>query len=270
MTTLLRRRAAGAVTAALILAVSACGGGSDGSDSAGSDGGTPVNDKTANLAVLTKSDFSDVVTQAQQQAKSGHIEATLDAAGQTGKISADVAGLGDPANLTMAMTVGFGGRSLDLRLVDKVLYLKGVNSNPAKPWVQIDLSDRDNPLTTLFDQANPESFTAYLRSVQDLQDKGVETVDGVQTRHYVITIDTAKAMAASPATKGTDVSKLGLPAKLSPEVWVDTQNRPVRMLVALGNAGSVDVHFSDFGKKVSVSAPPAAKVSEFTAPSMGN
>jgi hypothetical protein len=233
---------------------------------------TPVTDasptETADPAVpvLSEKNFASELTAAQTAAGSAHIEATIGASGQTGKMVADVDGLGNGDNLAMDLSLDIAGQQLKMVLVDKAFYIQGagISSDPAKPWVKIDISDPNNPFAQLFDASNPANFTAYLEGVTGFQDKGIETVDGVEARHYSVTVDTAKMLAANPAFKGQDVSSLGLPDEVTSEVYVNGDNLPVEISVAMGSAGSFEAHFSKYGEPVDVKAPPASQVSEFS------
>jgi LppX_LprAFG lipoprotein len=240
--------AAGVVAVGLMVSLSGCG-----SDSGG--GGEAA-------AALTQANFSQTVTAAQQGAKSAHLEATLKGSGQTVSISGDVAGLGDVSSATMDLKINAAGKQLEMRLVHKVLYMHGggLPVGHGKSWLKVDLNDPHNPLSNILDTAGPRSLTTYLQAVKSLRDRGEETVDGVKTHHYTVTIDTMKAMAANPAMKGIDLSKLGLPKTLTTDVWVDSANRPVKMTVVIGKLASVEAHLSKYGEPVSVQAPPASQV----------
>jgi len=88
------------------------------------------------------------------------------------------------------------------------------------------------------------------------------TVQG--RRDYTVTVDTAEMLESNPVFRGQDAATLGLPAELTSEVYVDSENRPVRIQVELGEIGSFDAHFSDYGKDVSVEAPDPSTVGEFS------
>jgi hypothetical protein len=260
----MQRLAATVGAAALAVTLTACGNSSDKTDAgSGGNGGSGV------AAALTQANFSQTVKAAQQKIQSAHMEATIKTAGQSASMSGDFSGFsGDVSSLSMDMTMKLAGQNLEVRLVDKALYVHGVGAmmQSKKPWVKIDLSDPNNPLTSIFNSANPQSFTAYLQAVKSLDDKGIETVDGVSTRHYTIVIDTAKAMAANPAFKGQDLSKLGMPATITTDVWLNSDNLPVKMSVGLGSVGGFVAHFSKYGEPVNVAAPPANQVSSLKIP----
>ncbi|MBA2560961.1 MAG: LppX_LprAFG lipoprotein [Propionibacteriales bacterium] len=251
--------ASGAIAAAMVVSLSACA-----SDNSSTE--HPGSDTKAADATLTKANFSQTVAAAQKEVESAHMVATIEAAGSSGAISGDFTGFSDIASMSMDMQLKLAGKQIQMRLVDKTLYLSGagISSDKSKPWVKIDLNDPNNPLASLMDTANPQSFTSYLQAVETLDDKGTETVDGVQAHHYVLTVDTAKALAANPALKGQDMSKLGLPAEITTDVWLNDDDLPVKMSVPLGKVASFEAHFSKYGEPVSVEAPPADQVGDFS------
>lgn len=217
-------------------------------------------------ATLTKANFTQQLTAAQQQVGSAHVEATLDFSGQQGTVSGDFAGFGGLGDLMMDTTVDVAGQHLSLLVVDSTVYLRGagLSSDPSKPWVRVDLDDPKNPLSSLLDSADPANFSAYLEGVQDLESRGAETVDGVQTQHYTATIDTDTMLKANSMFGGQDAASLHMPAQITTDVWVDDKNLPVEVAVSLGDAGSLEAHFSQYGEPVSVQAPPAGQVTEFS------
>jgi hypothetical protein len=248
----LRRMAAGAIAAGMMVSLSGCG------SNAGSSGG--------DAAALTQANFSQTVTSAQQAAKSAHFVASIKAAGHSISMTGDASGFADLASAAMDLNVKASGKSIEMRLVHKVLYLHGAGmpAPAGKSWVKVDLNDANNPLSKILDTAGPRSMLTYLRSVTSLDDKGMQSVDGVQAHHYTVTINTAKALAANPAFKGQDLSKLGMPKTLHTDVWLDSDNRPVKMTVVIGKLLSLEVHVSKYGEPVAVHAPPAAQVGTFS------
>lgn len=224
---------------------------------------TPSTDEVSGSGELSVADFAQRLQDAQAQAGSAHMEASFSAAGQSLTMQGDFSGTtGDVGALAMNMSLDMGGKTLEMVLVDEVVYINGagMSTDPQKPWIKVPLGGPNNPLSSLFDTANPENFTAFLQGVKNLEDKGAESVDGVDTHHYVITIDTAEMIKANDMFKGQSMSSLGLPATITSEVWVDANDLPVKMTVPLGNAGSLEAHFSQWGEPVSVEAPPASQV----------
>jgi hypothetical protein len=150
-------------------------------------------------------------------------------------------------------------------MLDKVLYVKGapLSAVPGKPWLKVN-AGATNPLSKVFNSINPANYLAYLNGITTYRNRGLETVNGVRTRHYTVTVDTAKMLAGNPALSGQSLSSLGLPKALTSDVYVDSANRPVKLSVGLGSVASIEAHFSKYGQPVQISAPPANQVSEFS------
>lgn len=259
---LMRRFAAVAAAAAVMATLAGCGSG----DQASSEAGSSSPSSPSSLGKRTLASFSGDVLAAQRQVGSAHVEARLDFSGQQGTISGDFAGLDRPSALKMDLSADIAGQQVDIVFVDGSIYLRGagLSGDPARPWVTTDLDDPGNPLSSILDSVRPASFTAYLKAVTKLEDRGEETVDGVRADHYTATIDTAEMLRANAMFRGQDASALGLPRHLSSDVWIDGASLPVEMSVSLGDVGSIDVHFSEYGRPVVVRAPPAARVSRLT------
>lgn len=256
--TVVRRFGIAVVSVGLLVGLTACGASSD--STANRQGGSQQ------LAVLSESKFAPALAEAQAKADTVHIEATVDAMGQSGKLSADIKGLKTPATVAMHMSINVSGQPLQLVVVDRALYVKGTGfmSSPDKPWLKVNVGDANNPLAKLFDSANPAAYAAYLKGITRLTDEGVQTVDGVQTRHYSVTVDAAKMLAGNPAFQGQSAASLGVPRIVKGDVYVDSKNLPVKMTVSMGKVASFEAHFSRYGEPVSVQAPPADQVREFS------
>ena len=94
-----------------------------------------------------------------------------------------------------------------------------------KKWVKIDVSDSDNPIGQLFQAANPGNFAAYLEGVTTFEDKGDETVDGVETHHYDVTVDTATMLEEQPRLPGSGRFAAG-PAGVDDQRGVRRRRQP--------------------------------------------
>lgn len=260
----MRRLAVCLLATGLLAGLAGCSGNS--TDDTNTDtGGSSSFDTPDGPAVLTKESFVKDVTAAQSAAGSAHLQATIEASGTTLDVTGDVTELGDPDDVKMDVLASFQDQEIRLLRVGKVLYLNGEQFAPeGKEWLGIDLSDPGDPMGQIFDAVNPSNFTTYLEGITTFEESGVEMVDGVLTRHYTVTVDTAKMLESNPAFQGQDASTLGLPAELSSEVYVDSENRPVQIQADLGDTGGFDVHFSDYGKDVSVDAPDPSTVGEFS------
>ncbi|MFG2572911.1 hypothetical protein [Streptomyces sp. NPDC048481] len=117
---------------------------------------------------------------------------------------------------------------------------------------------------------NPSHESGFLAAADDLKKAGVETVGGVNTTHYTgtATLDAIRASYKDDATRvrqRTEKSlaqyeKLGVD-ELTMDLWADAQDRTRQLrMQGFGRHGQLDLTltFSDFGKPVTVQAPPAS------------
>lgn len=143
-----------------------------------------------------------------------------------------------------------------------VLYLKGTALGlPSGKWLKLDPNDPDNadsPLAALAAVADPEAALRAMGDLTELSKVGAEDVEGVATTHYKATMSTKNY---------ADV--LGLPdaaAKLMPatmpfDMWIDDENRPVKMTLAFDIAGqksTTEQTYFDYGADIDVTVPKDA------------
>ncbi|MGA9345720.1 MAG: LppX_LprAFG lipoprotein [Nocardioidaceae bacterium] len=256
-----RRAAVAVMMSGLLATVAACGSTSDTTRASGAAGGG-----AAAVAVLTKDNLAGEIRAALAAAGSAHVAVTVESQGQSLQLAGDVAHLDKQTAPEIAFTADAGGQQFQMRVVDQVLYVSGgpLTGAQGKKWMKIDLSDPTNPLGQIFQAANPGNFAAYLEGVTRFEDKGQATVDGVRTTHYTVTVDATAMLKSNPVFKGQDLATLGLPDALTSEVYVDDANRPIEIKVDLAAVGAFDAHFSDYGKSVTIVAPPKDQVGQFT------
>ena len=175
------------------------------------------------------------------------------------------------------------GSKVSMILKDKVMYMQypGLAAETGgKHWIRLDLAalGGDNPMLALASQlleADPSKSIGFFEGAQDVTTVGSETVRGVPTTHYKMTIDMQKALASVsenfPGSVSTAMSQLGM-STLPAETWLDADGLPRRfsydMKLPVPGAPQT-VHFSmdffDYGKPVSVSIPPASDVIDSSA-----
>jgi LppX_LprAFG lipoprotein len=231
--------------------------------------GSAVDISGSQSASLSKSSFATALTDATSQAKSVHVTGTVKAQGQTITLTADES-FGDRTLKGMSgdVTVVLPAMgSVEARIVGGVVYINGsqlpLGQASGKPWVKIDLTDTSNPvgsmLSQITDTVGPGQITDLLKGLSTVTTVGPETVDGVATTHYKVSVDTSKL----GSTLGLDPSQLdgaALPKTVTYDVWLDSASRPVKLSMAT-TAFSLDLHFSKWGEPVHVVAPPASQVS---------
>ncbi len=129
-------------------------------------------------------------------------------------------------------------------------------------YFKLDLNDPDNPLgqsftTQLDPKAMVEQFEDGLTSVTY---QGEQDVDGESADAYEVNVDAAEVLKA----QGQELPEgVDLPEEFSYTVYfADDLFR--RMEMDMGSTlGSVTMDFTDWGKDVSIEAPPASQVTDF-------
>ncbi len=145
--------------------------------------------------------------------------------------------------------------------MDGVVYMKGAGLGaPEGKWLKIDTKDSsgaNNPLSSLLSLADPENAIKLLDDPKEFKLIGAEDVDGVGANHYQITLDSATY------AKNLNLPEIAsaLPPELTFDMWVDAENRPVKMhqeIEVSGQSSTTDVLYTDYGTDVNIEAPPAA------------
>ena len=254
---LLRRFLAGAAAGAALLTTVGCSGG-------------PAEGVAADLS---RDNFAAELSDATTQQQSTHLEGEVSFQGQTMTMSGDLTTARDLADVEAQLEMQVPAQGpLEMRIVDSVFYMRGagLSTESGKPWARIDMSDPSNPLAGFYTQfmsyTNPVDQTEMFRALTDLENKGEEFVDGVDTTHYEVTVDLRKALKETGLYDDLGAKAAGmaseLPEDVTYDVWVATDTAlVVRMSVDLAGA-ALDLHFSHWGEDVSVEAPPASQVSD--------
>jgi len=250
----------------------AAGAGKSGSGS-GSGGG---------VADLSPAAFVKAALAKATNDKTVHVTGTLTAAGTDGTMAGDEQ-FGSSTEVSMTMAIA--GTSISEILVDGKLYMKIPQLSAelgGKQWAELDLSSLGSLGSTfqsLIDSTKNSDPTQQLQPLLasgDLHKVGTETMDGVRADHYAGTVDPATAFDGSQAAKNLtpaqiaqlkSLLKSGGVTKETIDLWVAADGLPVRIGVSSSTSGGafkVDMHLSDWGKPVSIAAPPAAQVGDIS------
>jgi len=178
------------------------------------------------------------------------------------------------------MTVGTGGtRVVPL---DETVYVQNAQLSQflgsGKPWMKITLGQAASAvgfdpqdLLKQVDQADPGKLTRIISSSTDVKEVGTEQIDGVKTTHYQGTVDVKKAMTDyDPELRKTAEQLSNGSEKLGFDVWVDGEQLPRKVITKVTTSEAkqfnVTVVFRDYGKPVTVAAPPADQVGDIKIP----
>lgn len=256
----LKRLSSTVVAVACVAALSGCGGGTS--------GGT---------ATLTRDAFAAQVSAATADMTSVHLNGVVSVRGMVVNVRGDIAVSGRNIRDLVAR---FEVRSLlprgsaTLLVTDGVAYLKTAGfpmpTKSGKPWLAADLTDPDNRVAgiyhTVMSKLSPTNMARAFRATSQLRRVAPATVSGVvDTTHYVVTVDTAKALRLlgldDVLAAHAGAARKSMPKTFDYDVWIDGSQRPVRIKASHGGV-SADLIFTSWGEQVSVQAPPASRVSK--------
>lgn len=276
------------IVLAMSLVVAACS-----SDTAAEDpaaGPPPVEDAVEPLArVLAASDQA-------LEADSMHMvfDFAMSVAGKeiTGSGEADAA-FGDELRQHMTfrydsmpgLPAGFG---MEMIVDDSTMYMRldGMDELDVFPteWVSVDMSSSVpgfDELTAFGNgQQDPSNAFGYLQGAEDATELGTETIDGIETTHYEVTVDLADAAAEVPADLRDEMRRVvkqfrqGFGTTTMPfEVWIDGDGLVRRMVFRMeSDGGAMGMPFSmemtmdvtDYGHDFELELPPASDVTDLT------
>jgi hypothetical protein len=247
------------VGVALLAALSACSTQTAGSPAPAPAGGAPAATVTdaVQLVALARSSTT--------KSRTVKIDATMDAGGQHVTMTGQGAFGGDASK--MAMQLGTAVGSVEMRLVDKAIYVKPPASAQGhlgtdKPWIKLGGSNDglsqliDGGLDQLANQNDPSTFLNEISQGGKVTRTEKTTLDGQSVTHYTIAVDTAKAKADLPPQLAGAVSPMTV------DLWLNGQNLPLQVTAAAGDTYSAKIHYTDWGGQVDVQAPPADQVAD--------
>ncbi|MEU1313559.1 DUF1396 domain-containing protein [Streptomyces tibetensis] len=178
------------------------------------------------------------------------------------------------------------GETVEIRLVDKAMYLGGgaetAKEMDGKRWLKFDLSgsdaakDLDEMGSPSQAEQNPAAESTFLTGAKDVKKVGSETVEGVETTHYTGTVTLADLRASLKDGKAQtrkqreksikQYEKLGVD-KFTMDMWVDGEDHTKQFrMKGEADKGPMDmtITFIDYNKPVTVTAPPTKDVADLS------
>ncbi|MGA9745960.1 MAG: LppX_LprAFG lipoprotein [Nocardioides sp.] len=281
----LTRVLSGVAVSALLVTLAACGGGdtetaeeSPGSDTASSapaeseespevEEAEPTDEEGASGGYDSAA-LLDAMKAAIADNESAHVTMEMTGGGQAMSGEGDVSYAGDSTSMQMTMQIPqMGGGDMEMRMLGGVMYMSIPPMTPTGKFIKIDTNDPNSPFGDLggVSQGDPlATFDAFDAGLQEAEYVGVEDVDGEQLDHYLLTVDAKKAAKA----QGQPYQQ-GMPETITYDMWIDDSDLMRRIEFDLGafggdaaGAGGMVMTMSDWGKPVSVKAPPANAIVE--------
>ncbi|WP_107770901.1 LolA-like protein [Nocardioides sediminis] len=277
--TLARRLGVATLLTSLALTTAACGGDSGSEGATGSDtsesseesaGDSEGDEPSGDLEELEAAEFYPAVMEALQEAETFAFTLSSSTEGSdAGSMEMDgVMRYDDQGVDLQASGTAQGTQELEMIVLDKVLYMSGMGMDLGdKKWFKVDMSDPNSLFGMLGKSTDPQLMFKAMEEPKSFELLGTEEVDGVETNHYEVVMDTsayADAMGI-PAQMATS-----LPEDIAVEMWVDADDLPrqFRQELELPAAGGAEPSttttegtYSDYGSDVTIEAPPASEVS---------
>jgi len=251
-----------AACTAAALALAGCGGSTAGTAAPAPAAPAPV------AQITTIGELSDAISKSTQGKNSASMDMNIAFAGQSITGTGAYAINGPDVKMQITMTVPELG-PMEMRLVDRVMYIKSEKSGPK--WLKAPI-DPNNPQTAEFakiiDQVDVSKQFDQFKAVGTLKGKAEEPVDGTPATRYDIAVDVQKALASAPSaeTKAQlePLQQAGV-QNLDMQLWVDQANLPIQFKTAFSAQGqqvSAAVKLKNWGAPVTVTAPPADQTSD--------
>jgi hypothetical protein len=272
--------AAAAVGTTLVLSLTACLGESGGKSADSGTGGVQL---TAADALLKTSQKS-----AQVHSFAADVTITGNGQGTTGgthftskvRLQPDVAMTGTVDKLSVggftlnsSVPVVYLGGTLYGKVPQQFASLAG-----GKQWAKVDLNQAGKQAGVGLDSViqnaeliDPGQQTKTFTASKDARKVGEETIDGAKTTHYTGAITVKDALDTLDAQTRTKLQRVYTEVgaqKINFDVWVDGQQLARKLTVKMASPGgqntALSVVYSEFGKTIHVSAPPADQVGDVT------
>lgn len=260
-----RRSKFAAIVAAVAMtgALSACSG--SGSDKPNTSD-KPDSGAVTKSGELSKDNFVERLTAAQQKAGTSQVQMDIDAGGQKNQAIGQFKAGDSVKDSAVALKIdgkSSGLGTLDLRLVDGAIYMNFGEMTGGK-FMKLALDGSGDAatdqLSELIDQVNPTAQLKQFESaLKSFTQKGAAvTIDGVKTLPYEIVLDTSKLEGMAKAAK-----KAGdkVPATVTYTMFVGADDLP-RRITAKVVAMNFTLDYTKWGEPVDIKAPPANEISD--------
>lgn len=266
---------------ALALTLGACGDNGDSNGSSTNSG--PEGNNGGSVAAANLADLAKSIGDQTAETNTAHMTISADAAGQKLSGEGDLKMDAQDAAMSMDMTTPEG--TMSMVLLDKAFYIKLPQElEPGKAWLKIDTND-DNPIAKalggmteqMSKNADPRATLEQFEKAGEITDSKEEELNGKKTTHYTITVDVEKLASTQqdPSSKSAMDQAIKAGMKDFPvDVWIDEDDLPARFTMdmptpdpASGKTTSVkmQIDYTDWGKPVNITAPPAGEIAEMPA-----
>ncbi|ONI81052.1 hypothetical protein ALI144C_21075 [Actinosynnema sp. ALI-1.44] len=160
-----------------------------------------------------------------------------------------------------------GGKKTTMTILNdgNTIYTKtSIEGAPATKWSKTDLKQLQSSLGELGSVggqsagSDPMMFIDKIKEIADVTPDGSETIRGVQTTRYKVTVDPAKLPADQK-----DSTEIPADASGAIKLFVDGKGRLARFQIAMSGddaGGSMNWDFFEYGTPVKIDAPAAEQI----------
>lgn len=207
---------------------------------------------------LTADNFVQRLSDAQLKAGTAHFTQTMQSP-DSGKIEFSGAmQVGEePSQARMRMQGDFAGLSMELRSVESIVYIK-VGPMTQNKFAKLDADSSFQNITVGSDLGAQLKF--FNQALIDFEQNGSETIDGVETKRFVLILDAKKVIAASSQNISADDAEL-MGETIEYEIFVGADDLPRKMNMEVASA-PMQMTFSKWGEPVDIQAPPADQITD--------
>lgn len=214
-------------------------------------GSTTATTTTATAAAVhaDKASFISALKASTHDVKTVHMTMKMTGQGQQVELEGD--SKLDPASPATKMTMSMAGTNLEMIVVDKKIYVKGIpGQGDGAKWTVLDAdSAMAKELGSSAKQLDPaQMYDEFDKAITDVKPVGTEAVDGETMNTYELTMDT-KSLPDLPADAQ-------LPKTLTYTAWLDSKDRMRKVTFQLMGLEAV-ITMSRYGEPVDITAPPA-------------
>ncbi|MEI2776761.1 MAG: hypothetical protein V9G19_12510 [Tetrasphaera sp.] len=185
------------------------------------------------------------LTEAFKDGSSGHMVMDM---GSGVKAEGDFAVVGGKQNSTMTMDMG--GQKMEMISVDGVTYIKSPLFGGGTKWVTMDPATGGAPDVGAY---TPDKIAKAFGN----QKAKVTAKDG-DTTTVEMDLDLKQMMDALGGSESLGSATGNLPDSIPVTYTIDGEGRPVKTVMEMGT--KMTVTYSDWGKSVSIEAPPKSEV----------
>ncbi|OZB83012.1 hypothetical protein [Microbacterium sp. 13-71-7] len=255
------KRAVATTTIALVagFGITACSsGGGSAPDSTQS---SAEQQKQADKKPMTAGDFAQRVSDAMAAAKTAHVTQSMSMQGNEVASTGDVMMDADPKNLRMHLNMSVGAQKFEMFLVEGTIYMN-MGAMTQDKFVKISADDNNPVAAQMQSMLSQSSAATQLKNasaaMKDFRAAGAEKVDGADTTHYVLTLDTEKLLAAQGA-QAAQAAQIG--DTITYDMYIDGKDLVRRAVMNMGTAKTT-IDYTKWGEPVTIEAPAADQLTE--------